>query len=134
MADTQVVKKEAQTPATRSDTRAQDREVMLVPDVNIVEDNEGVRLVADMPGADAAAINVAVENNVLTIEGQGRVEAPAGYELVGQEFVVGKYRRDFTLSETLDTAGIKARVRHGVLELSIPKREEVKTRKIKIES
>jgi HSP20 family protein len=71
---------------------------------------------------------------VLTIEGQANVEAPQGYELAGQEYGVGKYRRDFTLSEAVDPNGIKARVRHGVLELVIPKHERVKTKKIEIEA
>jgi len=46
---------------------------------------------------------------------------------------VGNYHRDFTLSDAVDVNGISAKVKNGVLEVVIPKREEVKTRKIKIE-
>ena len=105
-----------------------------VPDVDISENEDCIRLRADMPGVDGKDVEVTVENNVLTVEGRARVEAPAGYELVGREYGVGKYRRNFTLSNDVNSEGIKARVEHGVLEVTIPKREEVKTRKIAIES
>ena len=128
MAETQVTKRDenavlAQAPET---------ETTYVPDVDISESNEHIRLVADMPGVDQQSVEVTVENNVLTVEGNAQLEAPEGYDLVGQEYGVGKFRRDFTLSNAVDTDGIKARVRHGVLEVTIPKREEVKTRKIEI--
>ena len=129
MADKQVTKKaeravqKTQTPET---------ETIYVPDVDISESNECIRLVADMPGVDQKSVDVAVENNVLTVEGQVHTGTPEGYELVGQEYGVGKYRRDFTLSNTVDSEGIKARVRHGVLEVTIPKREEKKLKKIEI--
>ena len=128
MAETQVAKKEeqavqAQTPQTES---------IYVPNVDISESNECIRLVADMTGVDQKSVDVTVENNVLTVEGHAQVDSPEGYELVGQEYGVGKYRRDFTLSNAVDTDGIKARVRHGVLEVTIPKRETAKTRKVEI--
>ena len=139
MADTQVVRRDEQSPATSQGQTmlkigAPETDTIYVPDVDICEDSERVRLVADMPGVDQTSMNVTVENNVLTIEGQARVNGPEGYALVGQEYGVGKYRRDFTLSDAVEVQGIKARMQHGVLEVTIPKREEVKTRKIKIET
>jgi len=129
MAETQVAKKEEQAVQT---AQAPETDTTYVPNVDISESSDCIRLAADMPGVDRESVNVTVENNVLTLEGQARVEALEGYELVGQEYGVGKYRRDFTLTTEVDTEGIKARVRHGVLEVTIPKREEVKTRKIEI--
>ena len=85
-----------------------------------------------MPGVDQQSVDVTVENNVLIIEGKGHIEKPEGYQLIGQEYGLGKYRRDFTLSNAVHTEGIKARVQKGVLEVTIPKREEVKARKITI--
>lgn len=124
MDDKQVVRK-GRTPET---------ETVYVPDVDIREDSDSIRLVADMPGVDSESVEVTVENNVLTVEGLARIESPEGYELVGQEYGIGKYRRDFTLSNDVDTEGIKARVRHGILDVTIPKREEVKSKKIEIGS
>jgi HSP20 family protein len=77
---------------------------------------------------------VTVENNVLTLEGVATLDVPDGYESVGREYGVGRYRRDFTLSDDVSPQGIKARVSHGVLAVTIPKREEVKTRTIAIEA
>jgi len=139
MADTEVVRREEPFPATSPGPTVQriqapETDSIYVPDVDIYEDSERVRLMADMPGVDQTSMNVTVENNVLTIEGQARVDGPQGYELVGQEYGVGKYRREFTLSDAVEVQGIKARMQHGVLEVTIPKREEAKTRKIKIET
>lgn len=115
--------------------RDPETEATYVPDVDISEDVERVLLVADMPGVDQTSVNVTVENNVLTIEGQARVVKPeGGYELVGQEYGVGRYRRDFTLSDAVSADGVKARMQNGVLEVTIPKREVAKSRKIKIET
>ncbi|MFC1452089.1 Hsp20/alpha crystallin family protein [Verrucomicrobiota bacterium] len=130
MTDKEVVKRDEDVERIQ----APGMETTCVPDVDIREDDQCIRLLADMPGADRKSVNVTVENNVLTVEGQADVDAPKGYELVGQEYGVGKYRRDFTLSTAVDVEGIKARVRHGVVAVTIPKREEVKTRKVEIES
>ena len=125
MAQTSMTRHESRTPATQA-------EVITVPDVDIREDGKCIRLLADMPGVDSKSVDVTVENNVLTIEGHAHTEAPTGYEQVGEEYRVGKYRRDFTLSEVVDTDAIKARVVHGVLELTLPKRDQARTRKVEI--
>lgn len=131
MTETHVTKKDEQ--AVKRD-QTTETATTYVPDVDISETGDHISLVADMPGVDSSSVDVSVENNVLTIEGQACTEAPDGYKLVGQEYGVGKYRRDFTLSGEVDTTGIKARMRHGILEVTLPKREEVKTRTIEIES
>jgi HSP20 family protein len=130
MSETQVTKQERQDVQKE---RMPGTETIYIPDVDIRENSDSIRLVADMPGVDQKSAEVTVENNVLTIEGRASVDAPEGYKLVGQEYGVGKFRRDFTLSNAVDTQGIKARVRHGVLEVTIPKRDEVRTKKIEIE-
>jgi HSP20 family molecular chaperone IbpA len=129
MADTAVMKRKHETASAVDTPRTEDT---YIPDVDISETGDSIHLVANMPGVDQQSVEVTVENNVLSVEGRAGVEAPQGYTLVGQEYGTGRYRRDFTLSNTVDVDGIKARVRHGVLELTIPKREEVKTRKIEI--
>ena len=104
-----------------------------VPDVDIIEDRETIRLLADLPGASQQDVEITVENNILTIEARAAVRNPEGYTLAGQEYGIGRYHRDFSLSNAVHTEAISAKVRHGVLEVTIPKREEVKTRKVKIE-
>lgn len=104
-----------------------------VPDVDILEDSERIRLVADIPGSSQGDVEVTVENGVLTINATAAVTGPEGCTLAGQEYGIGNYHRDFTLTDAVSVDGITAKVKHGVLEVVIPKREEVKTRKIKIE-
>ena len=139
MTATQADRTEEKAPATSAAREAMayrtpETDTIYAPDVDIREDGDGIRLLADMPGVDQASADITVENNVLTIQGTAHVVPPDGHQLVGQEYGVGRYRRDFTLSSAVDVNGIKARVRHGVLEVTIPKRDEVKTRKIEIAS
>lgn len=134
-----MAKREVQTASTGEGQQLQKAqaagtEMIFVPDVDIREDRECIRLDANMPGVSQESVDVSVENGVLTIEGRARVDSPQGYELVGQEYGVGRYRRDFTLSDAVDVDGIKARVRHGVLEVTLPKHDKVRTRKVKIET
>lgn len=124
----------AHTQPLAEQRQGPETDTIYVPAVDISEGVECIRLVADMPGVDQESVDVTVEKGVLTIEGRTHLQRPAGYELVGEEYGVGRYRRDFTLSDRLNAEGIKARVQHGLLELTIPKREEMKTRKIKIET
>jgi HSP20 family protein len=107
-------------------------EIIYIPDVDIGENGESVKVVANMPGVDEKSVDVTVENNVLRIEGRAQVEKPAGYELVGREYAATRFRRDFSLSDSVDTTRIQARMKNGVLLVTLPKREEVKTRKIEI--
>jgi HSP20 family protein len=131
MTEKQIAKREGQdvqkAPASETET-------IFVPDVDIREDTECIRLEANMPGVDQESVDISVENGVLTIEGRARIVEPQGYKRVGQEYGVGRFRRDFTLSDAVDAEGIKARVRQGVLEVTLPKHDKVKTRKIKIEN
>lgn len=127
---TQVSKKQETAAARQPAVHATDS--TFVPMVDICENPDAIRLMANMPGVDQKAVDVTVEKGVLTIAGKAELEAPEGYDLVGQEYAVGRFRRDFTLSEQVDTEGIKARMANGVLEVTLPKREEVKMRKIDI--
>jgi HSP20 family protein len=129
MTDKNVTKHEGQVPATEGPTR----EATYVPLADIRENEERVLLTVEIPGVDPKAVDVRVENDVLTIEGVAHVETPAGCRLVGQEYGVGRYRRDFTLSDSVHADGIKARVHDGLLELTLPKRASARTRKIAIE-
>lgn len=114
--------------------RVPETDLIYTPPVDILEDHDSVLLLAEMPGVDQQSVEVTVENSVLTIEGQAHAVIPDGHELVGQEYGVGRYRRDFTLSDAIQTEGIRAKVQHGLLEVTLPKRAEVRSRKIAIEA
>ena len=107
-------------------------EPVYVPRVDVRETADHFTVVADLPGADEKSVEATVQNRVLTIEGWSRPEKPQGHEELGREFGGGRYRRDFTLPDAVDPDRIQARVKNGVLSVSIPKKEEVKPRKIQI--
>lgn len=123
MSENKSIPKEAQTPVN---------EPVYVPRVDIHETAEGFTVVADLPGADEKSVEATVQNRVLTIEGWGRPEQPHGHEALGREFGGGRFRRDFTLPDAVDAERIQARVKNGVLTVAIPKKEEIKARKIQV--
>ncbi len=111
---------------------APETEPVYVPRVDVRETAEGFAVVADLPGVDEKSVEATVQNRVLTIEGWTNTEKPQGYEELGREFGAGRFRRDFTLPDAVDPDRIQARVKNGVLTVAIPKKDEVKARKIQV--
>ena len=111
---------------------APENEPVYVPRVDVREGAEGFVVAADMPGIDEKSVEATVQNRVLTIEGWTKAEKPQGHEELGREFGAGRFRRDFTLPDAVDPDRIQARVKNGVLTVSIPKKDEVKVRKIQV--
>jgi HSP20 family molecular chaperone IbpA len=94
-----------------------------VPPVDIVENDVGITLMADMPGVSKERLGVRVDGDNLLIEGIGRVKVPDQLELLHSEIRNPYFRRSFTLSRELDPSKIEASLRDGVLRLHIPKAE-----------
>lgn len=110
----------------------QQSEWILVPDVDIYEDAEGIFVHADMPGVSRDRLDIQVNKDALTIEGEARIDMPEGMEAVSADIRSTHYRRSFVLSTELDTEKIDARLGDGVLTLRIPKRAEARPRKIEV--
>ncbi|NCD21629.1 MAG: Hsp20/alpha crystallin family protein [Spartobacteria bacterium] len=109
-----------------------ENEPVYVPRVDVRETAEAFVVVADLPGADEKSVEATVQKRVLTIEGWTQLEKPQDGEELGREFGAGRFRRDFTLPDAVDPERIQARVKNGVLTVTIPKKEEVKARKIQV--
>jgi HSP20 family protein len=122
-------KKEAQVTEGAERIRAAR---VYVPQVDIYTVDEGIMILADMPGVSENDIDITLEKDVLTISGFVSASAPDGYELAHSEYGVGDYQRSFTLSDQIDQDGIEARLENGVLSLSLPKAPEAKARKIAV--
>ena len=103
-----------------------------VPQVDIYETDEGIQLVADMPGVDENSVDVTLEKNVLTINGSVDFTAPEDYSLAFAEYEVGDFQRRFTLSNEIDLENIEASVKNGVLHLHLPKAGPAKAKKISV--
>jgi HSP20 family protein len=104
----------------------------LIPRVDVLEDDQGITLLADLPGVPRERLDLRVESDTLYIEGEVGTIAPEGLEPVYAELRVPRYRRAFTLSRELDTGRIEANLRDGVLSLRIPKQEHARPRRIEV--
>ena len=103
-----------------------------VPEVDIYETPEMLHLWADMPGVDEKSVHLNLADGVLTIEGNVGVKEYENLAPVYTEYNVGNYLRRFTLSNDIDSDKITARVTNGVLELTLPKAERAKPRRIDV--
>jgi HSP20 family protein len=102
------------------------------PATDIYEKEDAILVRCDMPGVDEKALELALEDNVLSIKGTQVVEAPEGHEALLAEYVPGVYERSFTISREVDETGIKARLKDGVLDIELPKSEAAQPRKIEV--
>jgi HSP20 family protein len=105
-----------------------------VPDVNIYEFDESLKLWADMPGVKEKDVNVTLKDGVLTIVGQVTTDMYAGLRPMYTEYNVGNYHREFVLNEDIDESKIRATLRNGVLEVELPKKEKARPRQIEVRS
>lgn len=105
----------------------------IVPPVNVVEDATGITLCADLPGVPKDKLQLHVESDTLTIEGELTLESPEGMEAMHAEVSLPRYRRVFTLSRDLDASNITAEFNHGVVRLRIPKAAHAQPQKVRIE-
>jgi HSP20 family protein len=130
--DLQVQETEKREVVKSGAERTRDR-ACFVPRADIYETNDGITVVADIPGVDENSVDITLEQNVLTINGYTTPVAPEGYRLAYAEYQVGDYQRRFTISEQIDRDKIEAVVKDGVLRLHLPKVEPT-TRKITVKA
>lgn len=122
-------------PATNNEheeLEKRDAGIFLRPPVDISEDDHGITLIADMPGVSSERLTLQASNDSLLIEGEARIDMPEGMEALYADVRSTRYRRQFQLSSELDTNDIEASLKAGVLHVRIPKRAEVRPRKIEV--
>lgn len=122
-------KQEVSTPAEQTSPG-----FVFTPDVDIFETTQEITLLADMPGVKAENLTIDLNDGTLTLSGQvvdseGPDECP-----VFTEYEVGKYYRQFTLTEVIDQNRIDAQLKDGVLRLTLPKVEKAKPRQITVKA
>jgi HSP20 family protein len=112
----------AETPA---------RAVTVTPRVDVLEREDEVLVLADLPGVKPDAVDVRFEKGELTIHGR-RQSAHAGKDSSLREYEATNYFRAFALAETIAADRITAELKDGVLTVHLPKVEAVKPRKIAV--
>jgi HSP20 family protein len=120
----------AQPPGTE---RTRERPVY-APPVDIVETEDALEVLADMPGVTRDGVEVTLEQRVLSLRGRADVAVPEGLAPLYLEYEPGDYERSFTLSDAVDPGGIEARVRGGVLHLRLPKAGPTKPQRIEVKA
>lgn len=104
-----------------------------VPPVDIQETEEAYRLFAELPGLTREDIHITLENNVLRLSGERKLEKDVKKESYQRiERIYGAFARSFTLPHQVHSDGVTASFDNGVLTVIVPKAEQAKPRKITI--
>ena len=104
-----------------------------VPYSDIYETDAALCVVMEMPGVEKKDLDVALENDVLRVDGRIDFSKYEGMEPVYTEYNVGHYTRSFTLSSKIDQEQISAQLDDGVLTPTLPNAKEAQPRRISIE-
>ena len=107
--------------------------LLRAPEADVVETESEIRVQIELPGMRAEEVNVDLENNVLTVNGEKkeeRSEERGTYHLSERRY--GKFSRSFVLPRDVDAEQIHARFDHGVLSVTIPKSERARRRRIQV--
>lgn len=105
------------------------------PAVDIKEEKEAYVVRAELPGVKKEDVHIDVENNVLTLRGERRLaeeESREGYQRIERWY--GAFARSFALPSTVDSERIEAKLEDGVLSVRLPKRNELRSRRIEVRS
>lgn len=101
----------------------------LTPPVDVYETDEGLTLLADVPGLDEKSLQVSVDKGVLTIEGKASFSSE---ERFYHEFSMAGYWRQFQVPDIFDAGLADATMKDGVLMLHLPKTEAAKPKRIQV--
>jgi len=122
----------AKKEAARSDIEATRGETFVSPDVDIYETDNELVLTADVPGVAQEGVELELEDGVLQITAKRASGFPS--EPIYSEFRPASYYRAFSLPEEIDSSRIEAKLREGVLTVTLPKSPKAKPRKIQVKA
>lgn len=115
------------SPSTRANAWA--------PAVDIYEEKDAIFVKAEAPGLTAEQVHVHVENNVLTLKGERKLEREDKKESYHRiERAYGSFSRSFVLPNLVDASAIEAEMKDGVLTVRLPKKTEVQPRRVAIKT
>lgn len=104
----------------------------ITPDCDIYETDEGYKIIFEIPGIEKNDINLKVEKDVLALTAECSKQPVEGHNCLREEMLFSGYQRSFNLNNVVDTGQIQADYKGGVLTLTLPKKEEKKTKEIKV--
>ena len=107
---------------------------VFTPSVDIFESDKAITLLVDMPGVKAEDLNVDLRDDTLTLTGDVDPDVALPGDLVYREYEIGRYYRQFSLSEVIAQDKIDAKLSDGVLRLTLPKIEKATPRRIEVQA
>jgi len=130
--DTSREQGEAKLPAEEDGGEPTRSRLTFRPRVDIYETDEGMVLLADMPGAGSDSVEVNLDRRELAIRASIDEDEPDEMSILHREYQVGDFERRFQLAGDFDVENIKARLTNGVLELKIPRAPEPQAKRIEV--
>jgi HSP20 family protein len=106
--------------------------LVFTPPIDIYETDEGLVLLADLPGVSLDSLELQVQDNKLTLLGRVKSPVPADAVLRYQEYQVGDFLRSFILSDEVDHDRVSATLSNGVLKVWLPKATKAPARRIEV--
>ncbi|BBI53768.1 molecular chaperone [Vreelandella olivaria] len=128
-----VVRSSNHSPLQQRGEQQREQETLL-PAVDIIEEPNALKLVADMPGVTHETLKVELDNNVLSLEGEIALTMPEGLSALHAEVRGQRFARRFNLSHEVDSDAITATIVNGVLTLTLPKKDSHRTRRIEVQA
>ena len=104
------------------------------PAVDISEGEKDITLKAELPGIDKKDVHLEINDGVITLRGERKIEKEdekEHYHRVERSY--GSFNRSFTLPTTVDSGKVKANYKDGILEVTLPRKEEAKPKSIPVE-
>ncbi len=104
------------------------------PVLNIWEDKDKLYVEAELPGFSMDDLEIFIENNLLTIKGERKAPELEDVTWHRRECGYGSFSRTFELPDDVDAEKVEASLRNGILLIELPRREEVKPRRIEVKA
>ena len=118
------------SPSADKSLATRDEALYIAPPVDIFETEDALTVIADLPGVGKEAVDIRVEDDILTIKGKADYKRPEN--MILEEFDLHGYFRQFQLSDEVDQSKISAETKNGVLTITLPKAEKSKPKRIKV--
>ncbi len=103
------------------------------PRYDVAENNEAFVVTVSLPGVDRAGVDISLDNETLSVTGTRKAAIPEGWQPLRRELPEGDYLLNLRLNVRIEESKIAAKVEDGILSLTLPKADEIKPRKIKVD-
>ena len=91
------------------------------PKVDLMEDNQSVNIIVELPGVSKNDVKIVLENNILTLTGEKKNKIDENVKVISGERTFGKFERKFELPEDINPDDVKANFENGLLKISVAK-------------